>query len=99
MPVAGVVEERVKIPDGIAVAIEGGSVRVSSGKVALVRRLSYPRVSLTVEGKELRILFELPKRKEKAIVGTYASHVRNMIEGVSKGWLYRMKIVYSHLDR
>jgi len=96
MPVAGVVEERVKIPDGIAVAIEGGSVRVSSGKVALVRRLSYPRVSLAVEGKELRIRCELPKRKEKAIVGTYASHVRNMIEGVSKGWLYRMKIVYSH---
>nr|AKQ00684.1 50S ribosomal protein L6, large subunit ribosomal protein L6 [uncultured euryarchaeote Rifle_16ft_4_minimus_10062] len=96
MPVAGVVEERVKIPDGITVALEGGLVRVSAGKVALVRRLSYPRVSLAVERKEVRIRCELPKRREKAIVGTYASHIRNMIEGVSRGWQYRMKIVYSH---
>ncbi len=96
MPVAGVVEERVKIPDGIKVVLEGGSVRVSAGKISLVRRLSYPRVSLSVEGKELRIRCELPKRQEKAIVGTYAAHARNMIEGVSKGWRYRMKIVYSH---
>jgi len=96
MPVAGVVEERVNIPDGITVTVEGGSVRVSAGKVVLVRRLSYPRVSLAVEAKEVRIRCELPKRREKAIVGTYAAHVRNMIEGVSKGWLYRMKIVYSH---
>lgn len=96
MPVAGVVEERVNIPDGIKVTVEGGSVRVSAGKVSLVRRLSYPRISLAVEGKEVRIRCELPKRKDKAIVGTYASHVRNMIEGVSKGWQYRMKIVYSH---
>lgn len=96
MPVAGLAEERIRIPDGVKVAIEGGSIRVSSGKVSLVRRLSYPRISLDVEGKELRIRCELPKRKEKAIVGTYAAHVRNMIGGVSKGWRYRMKIVYSH---
>src|SRR5881628_745519 len=96
MPVAGVVEERVKIPDGVKVALEGESVRVSSGNTVLVRKLSYPRVSLAVAGQELRIRCELPKRKEKAIVGTYAAHVRNMIEGVSRGWQYRMKIVYSH---
>jgi large subunit ribosomal protein L6 len=51
---------------------------------------------MAVEGREVYIRCELPKRREKAIVGTYAAHVRNMIEGVSKGWRYRMKIVYSH---
>ena len=96
MPVAGVVEERVKIPKGVKVEVADATVRVGGAKATLARRLSHPRIQLAVEGGEVRIRCELPKRKEKAIVGTYAAHVRNMIAGVTKGWRYRMKIVYSH---
>ena len=96
MPVAGFVEERVKIPDGVTVAIEGDEVRVSAGTATLSRRLRHPRVALSVAGGEVRVRCELPKRKEKAIVGTYAAHIHNMIQGVTRGWRYRMKIVYSH---
>lgn len=97
MPVTGLLDERVRIPDGVKLAVEADStVRVSGAKGALARRLWHPRVSLAVEGKELRITCELPKRQEKAIVGTFAAHIRNMIGGVTHGWRYRMKIVYSH---
>lgn|SRR2546426_3403565 len=96
MPVTGVIEERVKIPDGVRVAVDDATVRISGAKVTLARRLAHPRITLAVEGGEVRIRCELPKRKEKAIAGTYAAHVRNMIDGVTKGWRYRMKIVYSH---
>ena len=30
------------------------------------------------------------------MVGTFASHVSNMIKGVSEGFEYRMKVVYAH---
>jgi large subunit ribosomal protein L6 len=96
MPIAGVLEERVKIPGGVTVAIDAGAVRVSAGTTTLSRRLWHPRIALAVVGDEVRIRCELPKRKEKAIVGTFAAHVRNMVLGVTKGWRYRMKIVYSH---
>ena len=81
---------------GVKVTVEESTVRVSSGKHALARRLWHPRIRLAVEGGEVRIRCELPKRAEKAIVGTYAAHIRNMIQGVTAGWRYRMKIVYSH---
>jgi large subunit ribosomal protein L6 len=96
MPITGLLDERVKIPDGVTVTVEEATVRVRSGTHALERRLWHPHVRLSVEGGEVRIRCELPKRKEKAIVGTYAAHVRNMIQGVRTGWRYRMKIVYSH---
>lgn len=96
MPITGVLEERVKIPDGVTVTVEDATIRIRSGKASLARRLWHPRVTLAVEGGEVRIRCELPKRKEKAIAGTYAAHVRNMIQGVQTGWRYRMKIVYSH---
>jgi len=96
MPVAGFVEERVKVPDGIRVEVEGEAVRVAGPKGTLARRMWHPRVRIAVEGSEVRVRCDLPKRKEKAIVGTFAAHIRNMVEGAEKGWRYRMKIVYSH---
>ena len=96
MPVTGQLEERVKIPDGVRIALEGELIRVSGGNGTLARRLWHPRVRLAVVGGEVLISCRLPKRQEKAIAGTYAAHIRNMIHGVTDGWRYRMRIVYSH---
>jgi large subunit ribosomal protein L6 len=34
--------------------------------------------------------------KTNATIGTFESHVRNMVLGVSEGWEYRMEVLYSH---
>ena len=34
--------------------------------------------------------------KTTATIGTFESHVRNMIQGVGDGWEYRMEVLYSH---
>ncbi len=39
---------------------------------------------------------EYPTKREKALIGTMAAHLRNMITGVMEGFSYEMKIVYSH---
>lgn len=96
MPVTGLMEERVKIPDGVQVKLEGEEVVVSSKGVTLRRKLAHPKVSLAMEGKEVQVRSEYPSRREGALVGTFAAHLRNMIEGVTQGFTYEMKIVYSH---
>ncbi|MEM0320076.1 MAG: 50S ribosomal protein L6, partial [Candidatus Nezhaarchaeales archaeon] len=35
-------------------------------------------------------------RRGKSVCGTVASHIRNMIIGVTEGFVYKLKIVYSH---
>ena len=37
-----------------------------------------------------------PHRKEKALIGTFSAHIKNMIKGVTEGFEYKMKTVYSH---
>ena len=96
MPLTGLKEERVKIPDGVQVKLQDGQIAVAMKGVTLKRALSHPRVSLAVEGGEVRVRCEYPNRKEGALVGTFASHIRNMITGVTQGFTYEMKIVYSH---
>lgn len=34
--------------------------------------------------------------KELAVIKTTCSHVQNMIDGVTKGFEYHMKLVYAH---
>lgn len=96
MPVAGVVEERVKVPEGVQVHLEGTRVSVASKGLSLQRHLTHPRIRLGVDGAEVRIWSEFPTKREKALVGAFAAHVRNMIVGVTRGFRYEMRIVYSH---
>src|SRR5256712_12673245 len=96
MPVAGFIERVVAVPDGVQVQIEGGHVVVKGPRHALRRTLSHPRIRMQVDGKQVKIRSEYPRRKDGALVGTFAAHLRNMIVGVTDGFTYEMKIVYSH---
>src|SRR5438132_1237593 len=60
------------------------------------RKLSHPRIQIVVQGKQAKVRCEYPRRREGALVGTFAAHLRNMIVGVTEGYAYEMKIVYSH---
>jgi len=92
----GFTEERVGTPEGVKLQLQGDEVTVSGTLGSLQRRFPHPRVSLSLTGADLVIRSELPGRREKAVVGTFAAHVRNMIQGVTAGFTYRMKIVYAH---
>ena len=35
-------------------------------------------------------------RREKALVGTWAAHAKNMMKGVNEPFVYHMKAVYAH---
>ncbi len=96
MPLTGLKEERVKIPDGVQIKVEGDQIVVAGKGVTLQRKLSDPHVAILVEGSEVKVRSEYPNRRQGALVGTFAAHVRNMIVGVTEGFTYEMKIVYSH---
>ncbi len=96
MTITGVVEERIEIPDEVTVEVIGPEVRVSGPNGDIVRRLFHPRIDIKKEDGAVVISCEMPKRKEKALLGTFVSHIKNMIGGALSDFECRMKIVYSH---
>ena len=96
MTTTGLLEETVDIPDGVEVRVDGERIAVRSKDASIERKLSHPRVAVTADRREVRIRIEFPSRRYGALVGTFAAHIRNMIEGVTKGFTYEMKVVYSH---
>jgi large subunit ribosomal protein L6 len=88
--------ETIEMPDDVQVSLEGRRITVKGPKGTLVRDFSHAPVSIELSGKTIRIWAEWPRKREAALVGTLQSHIRNMIAGVSKGFTYKLKIVFSH---
>jgi large subunit ribosomal protein L6 len=98
MPVLAEVIQKVTVPQGVQVTIQGASNKttVKGPKGELSRSFRSRGVQMRVEGNAVIVEKAMPRKKEKAAVGTFASHVQNMITGVTKGWTYHMKAVFNH---
>lgn len=88
--------EEVQIPREVEVKIEGGKVYVKGPKGSLVRDFSHTPINLRLEKDRIILEAYYVNKKEGAVIGTLASHVRNMIKGVLKGFTYKLKIAYAH---
>ncbi len=86
----------VDIPEGVSVNLGGKTVVVSGEKGKLVRDFSHALVSIQIEEGKVIVSAPWPRRKVASLVGTVSSHISNMIRGVTSGFTYKMKIVYSH---
>ena len=97
MAKAVLVREVVEIPEGVNVEIDGMKVRVSGPKGTLERDFSHAKgVILRKEDRKVVIEAFFADKRKKALVGTLAGHIQNMITGVTKGWRYKLKIITTH---
>jgi len=86
----------VEIPEGVSVNLDGKTVVVSGEKGRLVRDFSHALVSIQIEEGKVIVSAPWPRRKLASLVGTISSHISSMIKGVTSGFTYKLKIVYSH---
>jgi large subunit ribosomal protein L6 len=92
----GMLKDEIEVPEKVHVTFDEGVVKVKGPQGEISKRLSHPRVKLEMKGKHVIVSSEMPRKKEKALVGTYGAHIRNMFVGATKGFEYKMKIVYAH---
>ncbi|DAC73428.1 MAG TPA: 50S ribosomal protein L6 [Thermoplasmata archaeon] len=91
------IKEEIKIPDGVQITVQEKTVTVKGQKGSISKLLSHPKIDLAISGNTIQIsCSHSPHRKEKALIGTYKAHIRNMIKGVTQGYECRMKTVFSH---
>jgi large subunit ribosomal protein L6 len=90
------ISKTIQVPDDVTLSLVNKKVTVKGAKGSLTRDFSYATVAIEGEGKEVRISAKWPRKKEAALVGTIYSHIQNMIIGVTKGFNYKLKIVFSH---
>ena len=87
---------KVIIPDGVKAQLDGMQLKVTGPKGQLSRNMRFPQVMVTCENNEVTIATESKRKEITSMVGTLEAHTKNMCRGVSEGFEYRMKVVYSH---
>lgn len=90
------IKQQIIVPEGVTATIVRGILTIKGEKGELSRTFSHPKIELKVNGKTVEIHGKDVRRKEKALIGTFVAHIKNMIKGVTKGFEYKMKTVFSH---
>jgi large subunit ribosomal protein L6 len=86
----------IKIPEGVNVNIDKMKVTVSGPLGQIQSDLWYPGIIIKKVDSEIVVETVKSRRDQLAMIGTFESHLKNIITGVSKGYEYKMKMVYSH---
>ena len=89
-------ETAIEIPDEVSAEVSNLDLTVEGPNGSVTRTLWYPSVSVSVEGDEVVITADADDAKTNATVGTFESHVSNMLYGVTEGWEYEMEVYYAH---
>ncbi len=89
-------QQVVELPQGVTASLAGRTLSVKGKLGEAKKQFDKINVHLAVDGGKVTVSPFSTKRKDNVIVNTVVSLVNNMVTGVSKGYTYRLKVVYAH---
>lgn len=89
-------EREVTAPDNVEITLTDKVINVKGPLGTLSEDLSHLPIEIKKNDAKLLLRAVWPRKKETALVGTAASLITNMIKGVTRGFTYKLKVVYAH---
>jgi large subunit ribosomal protein L6 len=86
----------IELPEGVTATLQGRALSIKGAKGEARKHFDKVNVNISVQGNKILISPFSVKKKDNIIINTVASIVRNMITGVTKGFTYKVKVVYAH---
>ncbi|TSC86195.1 MAG: large subunit ribosomal protein L6 [Parcubacteria group bacterium Gr01-1014_8] len=84
-------KKAIAIPSGTDVAVADAEVIVK-GKGGTLKRALHPTIAVTVANGEVSVVPSANTRLARALWGTYAAHIRNMIAGVNTPFAKKLQV-------
>ena len=98
--------EQVEIPENVKVSFKAREITVTGPRGTLTKRFKHIKCELSIEKaisyetkQEADFVFiksYLTTYKQSAVLGTFATLIKNMMTGVTIGYRYKMHIVKKH---
>ena len=96
MSTDSVQQTSVQMPEGVTAALDGRMLAVKGKLGAAKKNFDKINVNIAVEGNRVVFTPFSTKKKDNVIINTVSSIVNNMVTGVTKGYTYKVKVVYAH---
>jgi len=93
-----VANKSISIPKDVKVTSSKRVVRVKGPRGVLKRSFAHLAIDLKIsaDGRTLNAELWFGNRLKTACIRTVLTHIQNMIVGVTKGYLFKMRMVYAH---
>lgn len=89
-------DSTLELPKGVDAKYESGSLTVTGPLGRVGQDFSKVPVSIEINGSNVVLFTQGARRKNRSILNTAKSIVKNAIEGVTKGYQYKLKVIYAH---
>jgi len=89
-------EQILEIPEGVDVTLNKNMLHVKGNLGKTYKNFKKIPVKIQVSDGKVKISTQGKRKKDYAILNTARSIIRNLMEGVQKGYTVKMKIVYAH---
>jgi len=86
----------IQMPEGVRATLVGRMLSVNGKLGEAKKSFDKINVNVTVEGNRVVFTPFSAKKKDNVIINTVSSIVNNMVTGVTKGYTYKLKVVYAH---
>ena len=93
--------EEVEVPQGVKVDVERVGPYdyrvVVQGPLGRIEKV-YRNIPVVIRVEDGRVVFEVfnARKREYAMLGLFKGLFRNLFLGVTRGWRYRVKVIYTH---
>ncbi len=88
--------KEIEIPSGVEVYLEGNKIKVVGAEGENEREFQIGHLEFKKNDGKILIGYKKTTKKEKKLINTITSHLKNMIKGVQKKFEYNLKICFSH---
>lgn len=88
--------KEVVLPEGVAASLDNNTLKVKGPRGENQRNFVYPKIELRIDGNKIIIGSKKATKREKKILGSFFSHIKNMVSGVVELHLYKLKICSGH---
>lgn len=90
------ISEKIEFPEGIDFSIDGNVITIKGPQGENKKKFDLKDLVVHKEHNHILVSCKKASKKEKKRINTMAAHLKNMIDGVSAKFEYKMKICFSH---
>jgi len=84
------------VPQGVEVIVGKDHVHIKGPKGDLKRTFPQKSIEIKVDAGKVTVAPRDKSSSTRALVGTFNSHIKNMITGAQTPFVYKLKIAYTH---
>lgn len=89
-------KREIELKPGVTAQLEGSLLKVKGPKGEVSRVFLHPKISVSLEGNKVVLFAPRSTKREKTMIGSFESHIVNMIKGVQAPFVYRLRICSGH---